>query len=172
MHPNEVWIGSWAVSQPLGKPGKCGQPTESRRPGLDRGALGATRLRGHGLWSNNGLTISPTPTPRNYCSGFSRPIPRFRIPNCERFNAGSGRGVRQSLGVWLLGRSARHRRPRRKRSPRDGGFAPKPPGFIAFAQALIADRAARWPPAIMPASESALGFHPWRALSSAQVAPA
>ena len=47
-----------------------------------------------------------------------------------------------------------------------------PPGFNAFGQALIADRAARWPPGIMPATESALRFHPWRALSSAQIAPA
>ena len=52
-----------------------------------------------------------------------------------------------------------------------GGFAPKPPGFYAFAQAWMADRAARWPPGIMLAAESALGFHPWRALSSAQVTP-
>jgi hypothetical protein len=47
-----------------------------------------------------------------------------------------------------------------------------PPGFNALVQALIADRAARWPPVIMPATESALRFHPWRALSSAQIAPA
>jgi hypothetical protein len=50
-----------------------------------------------------------------------------------------------------------------------GALPPSPRDFIALGQALIADRAARWPPAIMPASESALGFHPWRALSSAQV---
>ena len=50
-----------------------------------------------------------------------------------------------------------------------GALPPKPPGFIAFAQALIADRAARWPPEIMPAAESALESHPCVALSSAQL---
>jgi hypothetical protein len=37
-----------------------------------------------------------------------------------------------------------------------GALPPNPPGFIALWQALIADRAARLPPAIMLATESAL----------------
>ena len=52
-----------------------------------------------------------------------------------------------------------------------GGSAPAPPGFTAVApEWLLSYGAAVAAPAI-PAAESTLGFHPWRALSSAQVLP-
>ena len=52
-----------------------------------------------------------------------------------------------------------------------GGSAPAPPGFTAVApEWLLSYGAAVAAPAI-PAVESTLGFHPWRALSSAQVLP-
>ena len=47
-----------------------------------------------------------------------------------------------------------------------------PPGFNAFVQALMQTGRHVGRPGIMPATESALRFHPWRALSSAQIAPA
>lgn len=53
----------------------------------------------------------------------------------------------------------------------NGGSAPAAPGFNAVApEWLYHDRAAEAAPAI-PVAESTLGFHPWSALSSAQVVP-
>jgi hypothetical protein len=59
----------------------------------------------------------------------------------------------------------------RHRTPQYGGSAPATPGFNAVApEWLFYYGAATAAPAI-PAAESTLGFHPWRALSSAQVLP-
>ena len=53
-----------------------------------------------------------------------------------------------------------------------GGSAPATPGFNAVApEWLFSYYGAAVAAPVIPAAESTLGFHPWRALSSAQVLP-
>jgi hypothetical protein len=50
-----------------------------------------------------------------------------------------------------------------------GGSAPATPGFNAFQPEWISGSGAVQTAPTIPATESALGFHPWRALSSTQL---
>jgi hypothetical protein len=52
-----------------------------------------------------------------------------------------------------------------------GGSAPATPGFNAVAPEWLMNYGAAFTAPAIPAAESTLGFHPWRALSSAQVLP-
>src|SRR5215467_14489468 len=108
------------------------------------------------------LLLRPADLPRPPADSRRLCHPAFPPPVAQR-RKGSGYRVNESLPELIPFNQQVHQ-----------GLTdapPKPPGFYAFTQAWIADRAARWPPGIMLAAESALGFHPWRALSSAQVAP-
>lgn len=53
--------------------------------------------------------------------------------------------------------------------PQIGGSAPATPGFTAFPPEWLSGSGAVQTTPAIPAAESALGFHPWRALSSAQL---
>src|SRR5580704_4835258 len=59
----------------------------------------------------------------------------------------------------------------RHRTPQNGGSAPATPGFNAVAPEWLFYYGAATAAPVIPAAESTLGFHPWRALSSAQVVP-
>ena len=59
----------------------------------------------------------------------------------------------------------------RYRRPEFGGAAPATPGFNAVAPEWLVSYGAATAAPVIPAAESTLGFHPWRALSSAQVVP-
>jgi hypothetical protein len=52
-----------------------------------------------------------------------------------------------------------------------GGSAPATPGFNAVAPEWLLAYGAAVAAPVIPAAESTLEFHPWRALSSAQVLP-
>ena len=117
--------------------------------------------------SHLGAPLRELSTRRSFFNAFSRPIPRSQTISCERFRGESGSGGRRSRGDWSWAPSAGCPSPKRKGSHHDGGSPPNPQDLSHPSRHSSADRAARWPPVFMPASESALGFHPWRALSSA-----
>ena len=49
------------------------------------------------------------------------------------------------------------------------GLCPRAPGIYRFPARMASPAGAALPPQPLRPAESALGFHPWRALSSAQV---
>ena len=51
-----------------------------------------------------------------------------------------------------------------------GALPPNPLGFFAFAPGFLGRKSEITRSRGIPAAESALGFHPWRALSSVQAA--
>src|SRR3954465_12496047 len=59
----------------------------------------------------------------------------------------------------------------RHRPPQDGGPSPATPGSNAVAPECLVSYGAATAAPVIPAAESTLGFHPWRALSSAQLVP-